>query len=106
MLIGTAFLLPDEKAYTLVELDQMSPDYKGKRRYQLTYVNRGDQIAEHRKDLGASRRFKAAQFRIPSLWEHTVGGYGTSLTSTDWATITQKNSRRRFRPTPRLSRIS
>jgi hypothetical protein len=71
--IGTDFLLPDEKALVLVEANQLSPDYKRKRRFQLVYVVRGDKIAEHRKDLGAASNFKAPQFRIPALFEHTVG---------------------------------
>lgn len=73
LVAGTHFISPDEKAWVLVELNQMRPDGRGVHRYQLTYVNRGDVIAEHRVDLGAASGFSAPEFRIPSLLEHTVG---------------------------------
>ena len=43
------------------------------RRYQIIIVNRNDQLAEYREDLGLASDFDAIQFRIPSFWVHTVG---------------------------------
>jgi hypothetical protein len=63
---------PDEPAYALVEMN-LGIDYIGLRRIQIVYVNRSDEIAEWRKDLGPADSFTSNQFRIPSLWEHTVG---------------------------------
>lgn len=70
---GTHFVLHDELAYYLVERNLTAPDYKGVHRFQIVYVNRDDEIAEYRKDLGLATEFPGVQeFRIPSLWEHTV----------------------------------
>ena len=70
-------ILPDEKAYGLSEVNLLSPWVEGKgqtmRRYQIIYVNRGDNLAEYREDLGLASDSDALQFRIPSFWEHTVG---------------------------------
>lgn len=72
-LTSTLFVHPDEKAYALVEVDLQSPTYKGFHRYQLIIVNREDRMAEFRRDLGLAENFNARQFRVPSLWLHTVG---------------------------------
>lgn len=76
---------PDEKAFALVEV-VLTPysftkggrkfrpkSWSGKHRYQILYVNRGDRIAEYHRDLGDAALFESGPFRIPSLWEHTVG---------------------------------
>jgi hypothetical protein len=73
VLLATTVLNPDEKALVLVEMNKLSPDYRSLRRYQLVYVLRGDNIAEHRTDLGPASAFKAPEVRIPSMWEHSVG---------------------------------
>lgn len=64
---------PDEKAEYLVELNLADQVRKGIRRTQIVYVYRDDRLAEWRKDLGPANAFKAGEFRIPSLGEHTVG---------------------------------
>lgn len=69
---GTHYIDRAEPAYVLVEVNQMAPDYRGVRRYRLVYVNRDDSIAEWREDLGPAESFTAREFRVPSLWEHTV----------------------------------
>ncbi len=71
--IATTFLLPNEPAYLLVELNLPHPiDNKGKYRYQMIWVNRNDQITRFTEELGPTEAFTAPQLRIPSLWEHTV----------------------------------
>jgi hypothetical protein len=72
VMVAAPFISPDEKAYALVEVN-LGIDYIGKRRIQIVYVNRGDELAEWRKDLGPADSFTSNQFRIPALWEHTVG---------------------------------
>lgn len=70
-------VLPDEAAYGLSEVNLLGPWVEGvgetMRRYQIIYVNRDDRLAEYREDLGLASDFDAITFRIPSLWEHTVG---------------------------------
>jgi len=76
---------PDELAYALVEV-VLTPysftkagrkfrpkSWVGKHRYQVILVNRGDRLAEYHRDLGDAGLFESGAFRIPSLWEHTVG---------------------------------
>lgn len=63
---------PDEKAFLLVERN-LPFDRIGVRRIQILYVNRGDRLAEWRKDLGPASDFQNEGVRIPSFWEHTVG---------------------------------
>lgn len=63
---------PDEKAYLLGERNLPFPR-RGWRRIQIVIVNRGDRLAEWRKDLGPAASFTAQPFDVPSLWEHTVG---------------------------------
>lgn len=72
VILGTPYVLADEKAFGLVEVMLPAPNYKGRNRYQIIYVARNGRLAEFRKDLGKAKKFKALQFRIPSLWEHTV----------------------------------
>ena len=72
--VGTTFANPDEAAYALVECNLMSPKPgAGWHRYQLIYVLRDDHIAEFRRDMGKRKNFETMEFRIPALWEHTVG---------------------------------
>ncbi len=72
-LTSTLHTSPDEKAYALVETNMQSPTFRGFHRYQLIIVNREDRMSEFRRDLGPAKNFEARQFRIPSLWLHTVG---------------------------------
>uniref|UniRef100_A0A6M3INV8 Uncharacterized protein n=1 Tax=viral metagenome TaxID=1070528 RepID=A0A6M3INV8_9ZZZZ len=82
MILGTNYLLKDERCFGVYELNFQSPGSKGFHRYQITQVVRGDRVAEHRKDLGDTKQFKGVdQIRIPGgVWEdgtfkfaHTVG---------------------------------
>ena len=68
------FVLPDEKAWSYLEMDEQSPGSHGFRRYQIITVKRGDQLAEYREDMGNSDNFKDARktIHIPSLFEHSV----------------------------------
>lgn len=64
--LGTDFIRLDEPCYGLFELNFQSPGSRGFHRYQIIQVIRNDRIAEFRKDLGASKKFKGIdQFRIP-----------------------------------------
>jgi hypothetical protein len=63
---------PDEKAFRLAELVLMAPDYSGFRRYQLIIVNRNDELAEYREDMGPAAGFTAPEFNILAMWEHSV----------------------------------
>ena len=59
------FVSMDEPCMGLYELNQMAPDSKSIRRYQIIRVLRGDRIAEYRKDLGSRTSFIAPEFRVP-----------------------------------------
>jgi len=67
-MLGTTYVLPDEPCCSLSELNELSPDFKRLRRYQIIHVVRNDQIAEYRKDLGPARKFKAFPFQL-------IGGF-------------------------------
>jgi len=77
MLLGTTYILGDEKAMGLYEMNLQSP-MGSQRRYQIIHVIRDDRIAEYRQDLGLAKTFRSPrghaimQIRIPSYMEHTV----------------------------------
>ena len=83
MLLGTTYLLKDEKCFGVLELNFKTPDHRERHRYQITQVVRDDKVAEHRRDLGNIKKHKGVdQFRIPGgVWQengkfafcHTVG---------------------------------
>ena len=70
---GTSYVLTDEKAMALYELNFKSPDQKERRRYEIIEVIRDGEVAEYRRDLGNAKTFPHDQIRIPSFMEHTVG---------------------------------
>jgi hypothetical protein len=69
---ATTSVRPDEKAWKLAEVNNLSPDGKSLRRYRHIWVFRNDRIAEYIEDLGPAKAFKGAEINIPSLGEHTV----------------------------------
>ena len=73
IICGTQYVLEDEKALGLYELNMQSPGSKGFHRYQIILVLRNGRQAEFRKDLGLAKKFIRNQIRIPSYLEHTVG---------------------------------
>ena len=82
--ILTDYILPDEKAWRLVEI-VMTPyamsrgrtRFKpktmiGRRRWQVVWVNRDDRLAQHITDMGDASLFNRGPVNIPGLFEHTV----------------------------------
>ena len=69
------FVLPDEKAWNYIEMDEQSPGSHGFHRYKIILIKRGDSMAEYREDMGKSELFKDARrtIHIPAVFEHTVG---------------------------------
>ena len=67
---GTTYILGDEKALGLYEMNEIAPN--GWCRYQIIHVVRDGKVSEYRQNLGKAKRFKANQIRIPSYMEHTV----------------------------------
>lgn len=63
-MLGTTYVLPDEPCCYLAELNELSPDFKSLRRYQILHVIRNDQIAEYRTDLGPASMFKATEMQF------------------------------------------
>lgn len=68
----TSFILPDEKAYWLVESTFSYANYKGKKRFQIIWVNRDDRLAAWVGVVDDDQGLDYPEFRIPSLWEHEV----------------------------------
>jgi hypothetical protein len=69
--IGTIY--PDEKAYSLSEINKPSRCPKGGiRRVEVLLVNRGDRVVSFERDMGLAKNYRATQFCIPSMWEHSV----------------------------------
>jgi len=64
VLTGTTYVLPDEPCCFLAELNELSPDFKSLRRYQIIHVIRNDRIAEYRTDLGPASTFKATEIQF------------------------------------------
>ncbi len=73
IVLATLEVNVNEKAYSLQEFHEQSPDFSGFHRYRVIMVNRGDRLAEYREDMGLAKNFKGIrQFNIPSLWEHSI----------------------------------
>lgn len=68
----TSFLVRNERAATLYEVNEMAPDYRGFRRVQTIVVVRDDDLAEYRTDLGPADEFTAPEFQIPAGFQHSV----------------------------------
>jgi hypothetical protein len=75
--LGTNWIKFDEPCLGLYELDYQSPGYKSFHRYQICLVFREiDKVAEYRKDLGPSEKFKGVdQIRIPGGIRQPNGQY-------------------------------
>ena len=79
--LATFYILQDEPALSLVEMNLQSLGSRGWHRYQIIRVIRNDRPAEFREDMGLATAFTAGQFRIPGAvidgktvyLEHTVG---------------------------------
>lgn len=66
-------IMGGEKAWGLYEMNEQAPNYRGFHRYQIIHVVRDGMIAEFRKDMGLSSKYRGVkQLRIPSYMEHTV----------------------------------
>ncbi len=72
---GTFFLLKDEKALSLAEVNLMTPDYSGIHRYQVIVVIRDDRPVQCKIDLGLAKKFKADQFRLVGGGKDDSGKY-------------------------------
>ena len=80
----TDYVSPDEKAYRLAELvftpfalskggRRFKPhSMSGVKRWEIIWVNRGDKLAQHIRDMGPASAFSAGPVNIFALWEHTV----------------------------------
>lgn len=94
LVISTERVYPDEKAYLLVERNLVRPPKLKLHRYQIIYVNRGGELAEFWDDRGPTTS-DVGEFRIPSLWEHTVGELWdfadhARKSNEDWAKVQQE----------------
>lgn len=68
----TQFILPDEKAWRLTEVNLVRPPSYQWHRWQVIFVNRADALAEFWTDFGPSSNYTAPEVTIPALWEHSV----------------------------------
>jgi len=69
---GTTYILGNELALGLYEMNEIAPNGRKWCRYQIIHVARDGKPAEYRQNLGDAKKFKAHQIRIPSYMEHTV----------------------------------
>lgn len=65
---GTFTITAGEPAWSLAEVNALTPDSKARHRYQVIQVVRNDKLVEWRHDMGDEKNFKARQFNI-------LGGY-------------------------------
>ncbi len=81
LVVGTTYVLGDEWALALAEVNKISPDSKSWRRCQFIRVVRDDKIHEYMEVLGETSEFTGiGQFTIPGgviendrvYLEHTV----------------------------------
>ena len=68
----TPYILADERAMGLMEVELLTPDGKGIHRYQIIYVVRNDQQSPHVVDLGDRLLFPNPPLNIFSYLEHSV----------------------------------
>lgn len=68
----TQLVHPDEPAWSLREINLVRAPTHQWRRYQIVTVIRDDRFTEWWSDLGPKENHDAAEFEIPSLFEHTV----------------------------------
>lgn len=68
----TPYILADEKAMGLVEVELLTPDSKNVHRYQIVYVVRNDQQSPFVVDLGDRLLFPNPPLNILSYMEHSV----------------------------------
>ena len=66
----TLFILPNEKAWALREINLVRPPTHQWRRYQIVTVVRADVLSEWWRDMGPT--VPRPEIEIPSLGEHTV----------------------------------
>jgi hypothetical protein len=78
---ATLTISPDEPAFNLREVALPAPDFKGRHRYQVVTVVRGDRLVEWWNDLGDAKAFKARQFRIVAGVVDEQTGRGVSFHS-------------------------
>jgi len=69
----TLFSRKDEPCVLLVEVNRLSPDNRGMRRYQIVVVVRNDRPAEFRTDMGPATEDE--QFRVLGCVEDEVTGH-------------------------------
>lgn len=74
LIVATTEVTEDEPCLGLHEINLQSPGSKGFHRYQIAYVMRADRPAARFVDLGAARKFKAPQFRIPGGAKDPITG--------------------------------
>ena len=70
---ATNVIHPDEKAWSLREINLVRPPTHQWHRWQIVTVVRGDALAEWWRDLGPKAAFPRPEMEIPALGEHTVG---------------------------------
>lgn len=68
----TPYVVADEKALGLQEVDLVTDDYRDIHRYQIIYVIRNDVPAKYVTDLGPSIRWPNPPLNIFSAMEHSV----------------------------------
>lgn len=68
-----AKLTDDEKAWSLYEIDYLTPNGKEYRRKQCIRVQRGERLVEFTLDLGLASNWSCGNFTIVSMNENTVG---------------------------------
>ncbi len=80
----TETVSPDESCWWLVEvittptlIHKKYPNLpmetmKGRRRYQIVTVNRGDRLARHITDMGDAALYDCGGLNMPGWWENTV----------------------------------
>lgn len=68
----TPYILADEKAMGLMEVELLTEDGKGVHRYQIIYVVRNDQQSPYVVDLGDRLLFPNPPLHIFSYLEHSV----------------------------------
>lgn len=70
---ATSYILDNEKAWSLQEIHEQSPDSRGFHRYRIILVKRDGKLAEYREDMGEAKLYKGVrQSNVPSIWEHSV----------------------------------
>ena len=97
--LATTYVLPDEPAVRLSEINEMVMGGTEFHRFQVIYVIRGEGLVEFKRDLGPTMAFTRDQFAIACGIEKDGGGWESA--NSVGQVMEMANENRQFENIPR-----